>query len=294
MVEMVEVAQEESFAEELEFELAEAIEEVEEPAPLSQPQHILTEAELPFVMESLIFASAEPLTLAAMKEVFGRQGFEFSDAVLRSAIGQIEEKWQVADRPYGQGIELTQIAGGYVFRTNPKFGFAVRTLLQEKPQKLAPSQLEILAIVSYRQPVTRVEVEEIRGVDSSAGMRRLLGLKLIKILGKSQGLGRPLLYGTTKQFLEFFGLNSLHDLPTLKQFQDLGKDGPSDAEKAASEEGPINLTDLFADRENHEMFSEHTEKLSQDALESLEKALGVVANAADKLDIEKALNFESE
>ena len=275
MVDAIEISSEESADEELKESPALQTVEVEE---------------LPAVIEALIFASTEPLSLPMIKEVFERQGFEFSDAVIRKALHKIEQDWSSSFKGVGQGLELAHVAGGYVFRTHPKYGFVVRTLLQEKPQKLTTSQLEVLAIISYRQPVTRTEIEEIRGVDSSSAMRRLLGIKLIKILGKSQGIGRPLLYGTTKQFLEFFGLNSLHDLPTLKEYQELSKDSAiQDAADRVEEQGSLALNDLFMSHEKREMFSQDTEKLSQEALESLEEALGVVANASQKVDIDQVL-----
>jgi segregation and condensation protein B len=253
---------------------------------------LLSLQDLPAVIESFIFAASEPLSIASMKEVFERQGYSFGKMDLKEAMATLLDKWNCAERTTGQGLELVQLAGGYVFRTNPRWGFAVRAFLQEKPQKLTTSQLEVLAMVAYRQPVTRVEVEEIRGVDSSSAMRRLLSLKLIKILGKSEGLGRPLLYGTTKQFLEFFGLNSLHDLPTLKEYQDMGKDKivtPVDV----NSDNSVNMTDLFVEAKEH-MFSENTEKLSQEALKSLEEALGAVVHTTKKLDIEQTLKGESE
>ena len=253
---------------------------------------VLNPEDLPAVIEAFIFASSEPLSIAAIKEVFERQGYGFTKTDLKEALVILKDKWNCAERSAGQGLELVQLAGGYVFRTNPRWGFAVRAFLQEKPQKLSPSQLEVLAMVAYRQPVTRIEVEEMRGVDSSSAMRRLLSLKLIKILGKSEGLGRPLLYGTTKQFLEFFGLNSLHDLPTLKEYQDLGK-GKTEMQAEVNKDDSVNMADLFADTKE-QMFSDDTERLSQEALESLEKALGAVVHTTKKLDIEKTFQGEGE
>jgi len=248
--------------------------------------------DLPAIFEAFIFASSEPLTLPMLKECLEGQGYEFTKAEIKEALNRTLEKWNNPERVNGQGLELVQLAGGYIFRTNPKWGFVVRALLKEKPQKLSPSQLEVLAMVAYRQPVTRIEIEEIRGVDSSAAMRRLLNLKLIKILGKSEGLGRPLLYGTTKHFLELFGLNSLHDLPTLKEYKELGK-GADLSKEEANKDLSGTIVDLFADAKD-QMFSDDTEKLSQEALESLEKALGAVVSTAKKLDIDKTLNGDVE
>lgn len=135
--------------------------------------------------------------------------------------------------------------------------------------QLTKAQIEVLSIVAYRQPLTRVDIDEIRGVDSSFAVKKLMQLKLLKILGKSEGLGRPLLYGTTKDFLEFFSLNSLNDLPTLKQYDAL----------SAGEEQPeldmnsnLSLKDLFAEP-GTAMFSEEVERMSTEAWQSLDKAL---------------------
>lgn len=235
--------------------------------------------ELPSLIEALIFASSEPLSLSTIKEMFERQGYEFSHSDFKYALEFLQERWSDDERLTGQGLELVQLAGGYAFRTNSSHGATIRALLQEKPQKLAASQLEVLAIVAYRQPVTRTEIEEVRGVDSSASVRRLLGLKLLKILGKSEGIGRPLLYGTTKQFLEFFGLNSLHDLPNIKEYLDLNKDAKADEAQA---DEPVTLRDLFQES-GSDLFSPETEKRSEDALDALEKALGAVAEVRQDL-----------
>ncbi|MDA0713223.1 MAG: SMC-Scp complex subunit ScpB, partial [bacterium] len=169
---------------------------------ITSPFMELCEADLPAVFEAFIFASQEPLTLKSLQTSLEEQGYEFTKNQIKDALDVTMAKWQDESRSNGQGLELVQVAGGYVFRTDPKWGSVVRALLKEKPQKMSPSQLEVLSMVAYRQPVTRIEIEEIRGVDSSSAMRRLLNLRLIKILGKSEGLGRPLLYGTTKYFLE--------------------------------------------------------------------------------------------
>jgi segregation and condensation protein B len=120
-----------------------------------------------------------------------------------------------------RGILLEEIAGGWLFRTNVEFAPFVRELTSERPVRLTRAQVETLAIVAYRQPVTRPEVDDIRGVDSGATLKLLLERDLLRILGKKDEPGRPILYGTTNQFLEFFGLKSLKDLPTLREFTEL-------------------------------------------------------------------------
>src|SRR5260370_3839982 len=120
-----------------------------------------------------------------------------------------------------RGIALDEVAGGWLFRTNVQFAPFVRELTSERPVRLSRAQIETLAIVAYRQPVTRPEIDDIRGVDTGATLKLLLERDLLRILGKKDEPGRPLLYGTTTQFLEFFGLKSLKELPTLREFTEL-------------------------------------------------------------------------
>src|SRR5262249_6631638 len=123
-----------------------------------------------------------------------------------------------------RGVVLHEVAGGFQFRTNPMNAHWVREVVAGKPVKLTRAQLEVLAIVASRQPITRPEVDEIRGVDSGGTMKVLLDRGLIRVLGKKEEPGRPMLYGTSKEFLEFFNLKDLKDLPTLREFYELSED----------------------------------------------------------------------
>jgi segregation and condensation protein B len=116
-------------------------------------------------------------------------------------------------------MELVEVAGGYQFRTKPKWAEWVQRLTKAKTVKLSRSALETLAIVAYRQPIIRPRIEEIRGVDSGWVLRTLLEKGLIKVVGRKEIVGRPIVYGTTKAFLELFSLNTLSDLPTPKEIQ---------------------------------------------------------------------------
>jgi len=119
---------------------------------------------------------------------------------------------------------LDEIAGGWLFRTSAQYAPFVRELSAERPVRLTRAQVETLAIAAYRQPVTRPEIDDIRGVDSGATLKLLLERDLVRILGKKDEPGRPLLYGTTTGFLQFFGLKSLKELPTLKEFTELSEE----------------------------------------------------------------------
>jgi segregation and condensation protein B len=123
-----------------------------------------------------------------------------------------------------------------VFRTSPVFAPFVREQVARKPVKMSRAQIETLAIVAYRQPVTRPEVDDVRGVDSGAVLKSLLERELVRILGKKDEPGRPMLYGTTSAFLEFFGLKGLSDLPTLREFTELSDESRRTYERELGEE----------------------------------------------------------
>ena len=150
------------------------------------------------------------------------------------------------------------MAEGFQFRTRPEYAEWIKKLKKTKPLALTQPALETLAIVAYKQPVVRGEIEKIRGVDSGGVLRTLLERKLIKILGKKDVPGKPLVYGTSKQFLEMFGLKDLSSLPTLKDMEGLGPStGGEPLPLAASAEGEAKVmdsggTDLPPDRETEE------------------------------------------
>ena len=160
-------------------------------------------------VEAVLFASPEPVPLARLEQVFAPEGLSRSDLV--GALRALEDA--LADR----GIELREVAGGYQLRTRPEMAPFLARLEVPRPVRFSRAALETLAIVAYRQPVTRAEVEEVRGVDCGGVLRSLLEKGLVRILGKKDVPGRPLLYGTTRRFLEVFGLSSLTELPSLKE-----------------------------------------------------------------------------
>ena len=165
------------------------------------------------LLESLVFVSDKPIKASELAKTASAQTKEVQELL-------VGLKAEYAHR----GIVLDEVAGGWVFRTNAAFSPFVRDLTKQKPVKMSRAQLETLAILAYRQPITRPEIDEIRGVDSGATLKMLLERELVRILGKKDEPGRPLLYGTTPQFLEFFGLRSLKDMPTLKEFTELNED----------------------------------------------------------------------
>jgi segregation and condensation protein B len=166
------------------------------------------------IVESLLFAADKPLTLKQLGELLG----ETELARVRAAVAAVEQHYEA------RGFQLHQVAGGYQFRTHPENASWVQKLLAAKPVRLTRAQLETLAICAYRQPITRPEIDEVRGVDSGGTLKTLMERSLVRILGKKEEPGRPMLYGTTKEFLEFFNLGDLKDLPTLREFHELSEE----------------------------------------------------------------------
>jgi segregation and condensation protein B len=166
------------------------------------------------IVESLIFASDKPLSVRKLLELTGERDS-----------GMIQACIEFLRADYGdRGVVLHEVAGGVQFRTNPLNAHWVQQLVAGKPVRLSRAQLETLAIVAYRQPITRPEIDEIRGVDSGGTLKVLLDRHLVRILGKKEEPGRPMLYGTTKDFLEFFNLKDLKEMPTLREFYELNED----------------------------------------------------------------------
>lgn len=161
------------------------------------------------IVESLLFAAGTPLPLKRMVDIL--QGPTARE--VRAAVERLCERY---NQP-GRGITLQAVAGGYQLRSAPSNAEWVRALLRERPARLGRAALETLAVVAYKQPATRAEIEAVRGVDCDSAITTLLSRRLIKIAGRKEAVGRPLMYGTTPEFLEVFGLNDLGQLPALKE-----------------------------------------------------------------------------
>ena len=170
------------------------------------------------IVESLIFVHDQPLSLDRLALILE----EHERADIRQALDELVQEYSTGER----GIILAQVAGGYQLRSRPEHADYIRRLTKSKGVKFSQSALETLAIIAYRQPVTRAEVEYLRGVDSGGVLKTLLEKKLLRILGKKEVPGKPLIYGTSREFLELFGLKDLASLPTLKEIQELAPTDP--------------------------------------------------------------------
>jgi segregation and condensation protein B len=167
------------------------------------------------VIEALIFASEVPLALEKICVIL--EDIEKSE--VKKAIDELIVEY--AERR--SGISITEVAGGFQYRTRSELGPWVKKLKGTKPASLSPAALETLAIVAYRQPIVKVEIEDIRGVDVSGPLKGLLEKKLIRIVGRKDVPGKTIIYGTTKKFLEVFNLKDLSELPTLRELKELNE-----------------------------------------------------------------------
>jgi segregation and condensation protein B len=166
------------------------------------------------VVESLLFAHEHPLTVDNFVKIIGDQA---GKKVIKETLMELLTEYQ----EMGRSFHLVEVDGGFQLRTKTAYARWIRNLRKVKPAKLSQSALETLAIVVYRQPIVRAEVEHIRGVDSGWVLNSLLEKGLIKILGRKEVAGRPLVYGSSRRFLEVFGLRDLSALPTLQELDAL-------------------------------------------------------------------------
>ena len=168
-------------------------------------------------LEALLFATDSPLTLARMKKLF--PGVE--SAELKEALAELETGYEAA----GHAFMVVQFGGGWQIATRPEYSPIVEKMLQGRRfTRLSKAGLEVLAIIAYRQPLTRLEVDEIRGVNSSGAISTLTERNLITVVGRSQTIGNPLLYGTTREFLNYLGLKGLSQLPDLPDLEAVMED----------------------------------------------------------------------
>lgn len=196
------------------------------------------------ILEALLFVAEEPLPLAKLREILEDADASQTEASLRDLALRLEGQ--------GSGLMVQEVAGGFRLATRPEAHDVIQKLQQVKPARLSRAALETLAIIAYRQPITRAEIEAIRGVAVDGVMRTLLERDLIRLMGRKAEAGRPMLYGTSAQFLEHFGMKDLGDLPTLREINELirtpeaesagpvspERAGEGSAEPAREEAGP--------------------------------------------------------
>ena len=190
------------------------------------------------ILEALFFATDEPLTIRQVIDIFdlleggGESGKLTTDQIL-AQLDDLNEEY----RQSGRAFLIVKVAGGYQFATRPEYGAWLGAMVRERSRrKLSVSALESLAVIAYKQPVTKPEIEAIRGVNADYVLRTLLERNLITIVGRAATPGRPLLYGTTRDFLKHFGLNDLSELPKPREINELMAEAQFEVEKRMLQE----------------------------------------------------------
>ena len=174
----------------------------------------MEENEVKAAIEALLFVSGEPLTLKRLQEVLE----EAEVTSIEKSLRELTESYQ----GHSRGLQIVEVAEGFQMVTRPECAPYLKRLEKIKTAtKLSKPALEALAVVAYRQPVTRSDIEAVRGVDSAYVLKTLLERRIVRITGRREGLGRPMLYGTTREFLQYFGLKDLSELPALKEFREV-------------------------------------------------------------------------
>lgn len=223
----------------------------------------LNEEQIRVVLESVLFVAPQPLSV---DQLFDATGIDREKII--AALTDLLKLRSVGNG----GVVLHEVAGAWQLRTAPESAEYVRRFLKVKPQRLTRAAVETLALIAYRQPVTRPEIEDVRGVDSGAVLKALLDRRLIKIVGKREEVGRPILYGTTREFLEFFALKDLSALPTLREFQELTEESREIVEKEAPIKGVEGIVEELGDKGFEEKLAQQ-DAASEAALAQLESAI---------------------
>ncbi len=194
------------------------------------------------IIESLLFVAEEPLTIDKLKSILETVEAKEIKAALQALCDQYDSR--------GGGFGLHEVAGGWQLRSRPQYNEWIKRMLQPSPQRLSKPALETLAIVAYNQPIIRTDIEHIRGVDCGGVLRQLMERKLVRVLGRKEIPGRPLIYATTKLFLELFGLKDLKDLPSPKEIEEMAAAMEEANQVSTPDQSAAQASDGFQDLDN--------------------------------------------
>jgi segregation and condensation protein B len=255
----------------------------------------LSSAGIKNIIESLIFASDEEITLKEIKDLLDTFKISVSVKEVEESINELNSDYENG----GTAFEIIKIAGGYQFATRKKFAHFLGKLTAEtQKKKLSQSAIETLSIIAYKQPITRTEIEFVRGVNVDYIVNSLLERDLITIKGRADGPGRPILYGTTANFLKVLGLNTLEDLPKLKEINEILKnekiDGITEADidlfnsmslTTEAAPGTKNEQPKLFDENNELIVTEVTEEISGEETETISEEIDENENNLDEFEI---------
>jgi segregation and condensation protein B len=225
--------QENEFGEPEEFEAEEILELEGEDEESEQRERLSLTAQI----SSLLFVSPKPITLDDLAQATGKDS-----AVVQDAMEQVLDMY--ADSVHG--FSVVEVAGGYQLRTAPAAAGVIRRFKPPKTRKLSRAAAETLAVIAYKQPVQRAEIESIRGVDALPTLKTLLDAKIVRVVGHENSVGRPALYGTTSRFLEVFGLRDLSELPSIRELEQLAE------EPGETADWQVDLTEADFEEQNEE------------------------------------------
>lgn len=221
------------------------------------------------IIEAIIFASQQPVSLGQLETMLQHdENTPIDRAELKAAITALQEEYA------SRAINLVEIASGYQYRVKPEFAPWLMKLTEERPQRYSRALLETLALIIYRQPITRAEIEEVRGVAvSSQILRTLIEREWVKVVGHKDVPGKPALLATTKLFLDYFNLKSLRDLPPLEAFTNLENAG--EQLEMLLNEAPQELSEPILEQASEETSEETSEKILEELLETNESELEI-------------------
>ena len=210
------------------------------------------------IIESILLAYDKPVNMSLLREVF--KGTNTKTDLIKRALSDLMVEYAGAER----GMSITEVSGGYQLRTKSENQLFVRRLTKGRPFKLSGPSLEVLSIISYKQPIIKSEVDSIRGVESGHLVRALMDRGLVKFVGKSELPGKPMLYGTTRKFLEIFGLRDLRELPSLAEIDELIPEGMMEDDTAEKEDTWETVQDMSLTYQQDHQKDEEWEKLTEE------------------------------
>ena len=220
--------------------------------------------DIKYIIESLLFVADEPLPVDRIKKIL----IQVETREIREAMAQLTAEYEAR----GGGFYLDEVAGGYQIRTRPQYTDWIKKLIQPKPLRLSKPALETLVIIAYKQPIIRSDIEHLRGVDCGGVIRVLLERKLVRVLGRKEIAGRPLIYATTKRFLEIFDLKNLRDLPTPKEIEELAA-ATNEGDQAVIVDSTQEFEDYPETSEDSEAIGEDAQQNQEDPIQSLETGI---------------------
>ena len=220
--------------------------------------------DIKYIIEGLLFVADEPLPVDRIKKIL----IQVETGEIRETMAELTAEYEAR----GGGFYLDEVAGGYQIRTRPQYTDWIKKLIQPKPLRLSKPALETLVIIAYKQPIIRSDIEHLRGVDCGGVIHVLLERKLIRVLGRKEIAGRPLIYATTKRFLEIFDLKNLRDLPTPKEIEELAA-ATNEGDQAIIVDSIEEFEDFPETSEDSESIGEDTQPNQADPIQSLETGI---------------------